>query len=404
MKKNNVSQGNFRGKKLISYFIGFFCVLVIVTVYFPYTLIPHPATVLFAFFKELALFTGENLFAIKVASDVEFSSDSIWLYVHLLNLFIFCIPLSIAASQYLEVSKGEKLWALLLIVIRYYLVLQLMIYGWNKIFKWQFYLPEPNTLATPIGNLSKEMVFWSLIGSSYGYSVFAGIMEVIPAIMLLFKRTRIIGALLSFGVLLQVFVMNLSFDISVKFYSFFLLMLSAIILITNKRKILKGLGVLPEEGRSDNCIVDVKFPFRMAFKTIVLIVIACESLYMYFSEGNFNDDKAERPKYHGAYTVESVCVCNQDVKNIYIHRKGYLITEAADGSQKDFRFQLLGNGNWSLTDLETEATFELDCTHPSDTLLLLKNWPDEEGTTFRLHAMDWQNMALLQKENHWFVE
>ncbi len=404
MEENNITQNNFDWKLWIKLLSGFLCVLVILTVYFPYTFIWHPATAMFSLFKELAIFSGKNFWGLKTEDTIEFSSDSIWLYVHLGNLFLLSILLSLVISIKMASAKQNTVWAIILIFIRYYLVLQLMIYGWNKIFKWQFYLPEPNTLGTPIGDLSKEMVFWSLVGSSYGYSVFAGLLEVIPALMLLFKRTQILGAAISFGVLLQVFAMNVSFDISVKFYSAFLLVLSAIILWANKRKILKGLGILSEESRSDKLMTEVKFPFKIVLKSVVWVLIVCESFYMYFAEWNFNDDKAERPKYHGAYTVASSGDSANDIKKIYIHRKGYLITESADRKQKDFKFQLEESGHWYLSDTVTNSGFEVDCIIKSDSLIQLAHWPGMERDTLNLRAFEWQSMALLQGQSHWCVE
>jgi hypothetical protein len=404
MQENNIIQNNFEWKIWIKLLSGCFCVLVILTVYFPYSLIPHPATLVFNLFRDLAVFSGENFWGLTVKDAVQFSSDSVWLYIHLCNLFLLSIAVSLVISIKMAFAKQQMLWSFMLIIIRYYLVLQLMIYGWNKIFKWQFYLPEPNTLGTPLGDLSKEMVFWSLIGSSYGYSVFAGIIEVVPAILLLFKRTRILGALISFGVLFQVFVMNISFDISVKFYSAFLFMLSAIILFENKRKILKGLGLLPEESRSDHAVMEVNFPLRIVLKYFVWVVIMGESFYMYFAEWNFNDDRAQRPKYHGAYLVVDSNDQAIGIKRIYIHRKGYLITEAADGKQKDFKFQLEESGNWYLTDAETNTGFEVKFIAQGDSLMQLANWPGKEDDTLKLRVFEWQKMALLQNGTHWYVE
>ena len=115
--------------------------------------------------------------------------------------------------------------------VAFYLSLQLFRYGWDKVFKHQFYLPEPNTLFTPLGYLDKDILYWSTMGSSYSFTVFGGIMELIPAVLLLFRPTRIIGAAITFGVFLQVLMINIGFDITVKCLSGFLLLLSFSLLL-----------------------------------------------------------------------------------------------------------------------------------------------------------------------------
>src|SRR5205085_9499653 len=105
----------------------------------------------------------------------------------------------------------------------YYLCLQLLKYGVDKIFKNQFYLPEPNTLFTPAGMLDKDILYWSTMGTSYGYNIFLGSLEIAAALFILIKRTRLIGLLLSLGILINVTEVNFGFDISVKLFSLFLL-------------------------------------------------------------------------------------------------------------------------------------------------------------------------------------
>ena len=99
----------------------------------------------------------------------------------------------------------------------------LLRYGFDKLFKHQFYLPEPNTLYTPVGLLSKDILFWTSMGTSHSYNVFMGLIEIIPAFLLFFKRTRMLGGLISFAVLLNVLMINIGFDITVKILSSFLL-------------------------------------------------------------------------------------------------------------------------------------------------------------------------------------
>jgi hypothetical protein len=126
-------------------------------------------------------------------------------------------------------------------IIRYYLALILFIYGFSKVFKAQFYLPEPNLLFTTLGNLDKDILFWSTIGSSRSYSIFLGIIEIIPAMLLLFRKTSFIGSLIATGVLLHVVAINLLFYFCENLFTFFI-DFSAFFSIPNNKKHLAPLS------------------------------------------------------------------------------------------------------------------------------------------------------------------
>jgi hypothetical protein len=91
-------------------------------------------------------------------------------------------------------------------------------YGFAKVFAGQF----PHTMANMDARfveLSPMRVAWAFFGYSRGYQEFLGWGEVIPSVLLLFRRTTLIGALLMFVVMLNVFLINIFFDVCVKINS-----------------------------------------------------------------------------------------------------------------------------------------------------------------------------------------
>jgi hypothetical protein len=74
-------------------------------------------------------------------------------------------------------------------------------------------------------------VAWSFFGYSRGYQIFLGWGEVIPAVLLLFRRTTLLGALLMFVVMLNVFLVNIFFDVCVKLNSGIYTVLSLYLLL-----------------------------------------------------------------------------------------------------------------------------------------------------------------------------
>jgi hypothetical protein len=238
-------------------------------------------------------------------------------------------------------------------IARYYLALILLIYGFSKIFKAQFYLPEPNLLFTPMGALDKDILFWSTIGSSRSYSIFLGIIEIVPALLLLFRKTAFIGSLMATGVLIHVVAINFSYSISVKIFSLFLL-ISALFLAF---RTIKNTWHLFQSGQfSTTDFFEPTHSFKMPFypfvKSLVIALLFIEALAPAIKSGNFNDDKVPRLLYHGAFSVQE----NQwGIKRFFIHRDGYLIFQDKNDSMTDYKFQLVNKNVFLLKDYQLKA-------------------------------------------------
>lgn len=103
----------------------------------------------------------------------------------------------------------------LLVVIRYFLASIILSYGFAKVFAAQFPHLMANMDARMI-ELTPMRVAWAFFGYSKGYQIFLGWGEVIPALLLLFRRTTLLGSILMFTVMLNVFLVNIFFDVCVK--------------------------------------------------------------------------------------------------------------------------------------------------------------------------------------------
>lgn len=103
--------------------------------------------------------------------------------------------------------------------IRYVLAATLLSYGWSKILHQQMPAPNGIRLAQAIGDMSPMGLLWTFVGQSAAYSFFTGMVEVIPGVLLLFRRTANVGALLAALVMFNVAILNFCFDVPVKIYS-----------------------------------------------------------------------------------------------------------------------------------------------------------------------------------------
>ena len=97
---------------------------------------------------------------------------------------------------------------------RLYVSFFLAIYGLGKIIGGQFYTPDriPEEIAQmPIGLVPDFELAWTFMGRSYGYILFIALAEVIGAVLLLFNKTKLIGALILIPIMLNVIVFDIFF-------------------------------------------------------------------------------------------------------------------------------------------------------------------------------------------------
>jgi hypothetical protein len=297
----------------------------------------------FIFSKPITFF--QQLFFKNALQNIDFSSDTIALNLLLFSLFLISI-LIILVLELLKINT-YKIVSIARILSCYYISLILLKYGFDKVFKAQFYLPEPNILYTPFGNLSKDILYWSTIGTSHFYSFSIGIIEVLVAFLILFTRTRVFGLLLSIGVFINIVILNFSFDISVKTFSIFLLMTSLFAVFPK----LKSVANFFIFHKSEQLVIDKTPIITNYFLSIWTKIIIINSfliivLFPYFQTNNFNDDEHERPFLHGAYHVNTVlknndtlALCDFPVQKIFVHRNNYLIFQDKNNKMNDYFFE-----------------------------------------------------------------
>jgi uncharacterized membrane protein YphA (DoxX/SURF4 family) len=119
------------------------------------------------------------------------------------------------------------------IYVRYALGFTMLGYGMDKVFALQFNssLPGPDRLAEPLGNYSPFALMWTFMGYSKPYTIFAGAGEVIGGVLLLFRRTTTLGAIIICGVMANVVALDFSYGVALKILVSFYLLLAIFLLV-----------------------------------------------------------------------------------------------------------------------------------------------------------------------------
>jgi hypothetical protein len=103
----------------------------------------------------------------------------------------------------------------------------------------QFSPPGSDRLAETYGASSPMGLLWTFMGSSRAYTAFSGYMETLGALLLLWRRTALLGALTSICVLFNVMVLNFCYDVPVKLFSFHLVLIGACIALPDARRLVQ---------------------------------------------------------------------------------------------------------------------------------------------------------------------
>jgi uncharacterized membrane protein YphA (DoxX/SURF4 family) len=114
--------------------------------------------------------------------------------------------------------------------IRFALATELLLYGLDKVIPLQMPYPPLTRLLEPFHDFSPMGVLWYSIGASRSYEIFAGCAEVLGGVLLIFPRTTTLGALVALADMTQVFMLNMTYDVPVKLFSFHLLLMAVFLL------------------------------------------------------------------------------------------------------------------------------------------------------------------------------
>ncbi|QNL50411.1 hypothetical protein H8S90_01960 [Olivibacter sp. SDN3] len=124
------------------------------------------------------------------------------------------------------------------VLVRYFLALNMFVYGFYKVFHLQMSYPNLSQLIQPLGDKSPMGLAWAYVGFSKGFSFFTGAAEIVAGFFLLFRKSAVLGAILTAIVTLNIVAINLFFDVPVKLFSITLFLMSVFLLAGDFKRLL----------------------------------------------------------------------------------------------------------------------------------------------------------------------
>ena len=123
------------------------------------------------------------------------------------------------------------------LAVRFALASTMLVYGMMKVVPLQMPFPQLTRLLEPFGNFSPMGVLWYSVGASPAYEIFAGSAEVLAGLLLIIPGTATLGALVCLADCIQIFTLNMTYDVPVKLLSFHLLLMSLFLLAPELRRV-----------------------------------------------------------------------------------------------------------------------------------------------------------------------
>lgn len=299
------------GKKLLFLFVFVYLVLYNFPSPLYYLHIEQVDAWYFQLWRPLVPWVAKHVFNVTIT--VYGGGDSVFAYVQ-----IFCfLVISVAAALIWTLLDRKRrnyarLYEWLRVYIRFVLAVTLIEYGSWKVFPSQFLAPETDRLMQPFGDFSPMQLLWAFMGSSVAYNVFTGLAEMAGGLLLTLRRTTLLGALVCVGVMSNVVMLNLSYDVTVKQFSSHLLLMAVFLAAHDARRLANVLVLnRPAEPEEIRPLFRRKWLARTAAAFAAVFILYETGALLYGSYRNLVDygsEAASKSPLYGMWTVEELVV------------------------------------------------------------------------------------------------
>lgn len=312
-----------------------------------------------------------------------------------------------------------KLAYWLRVVIRYFLAYILFEYGFIKVIKLQFPTPDLNVLTETYGESSPMRLAWTFIGYSTGYNIFIGGAEILGGCLLLFKRTTLLGALLTITVMTNVAAMNLAYDIPVKIFSINLVFFATCIAAYDWVR-LRNVFLLNRPAPA--FVLPMPQPKRwkrllqLGLKAGVIFFALNATLLPSLKGRKDYGEDAPKPPLYGLYkttlftrngdTIPPLTTDKQRWKNMIITRPGYATVTTMDDTHSLVGMEL---DTVHKTLVLTSPTDNTDIKHfhytrPDKSHLTLTGNFGKDSSIIQMQRFDESDFLLMNRGFHWVNE
>jgi hypothetical protein len=290
----------------------------------------------------------------------------------------------------------------------------MMLFGSVKVFPVQFPAPTFSRLLETYGDSSPLGLLFAFMGTSRGYSLFTGIVEMVAGFLLILPRVTTLGALMAAAALTNVFVINMAYDVPVKLYSLHVLCMAIVLIAPELSRIGKFILNLPVPP-AVNTPLFAK-PSRnqklIAFQLVFGLSFAWNSLYQAHRVDRHDET---RPLLYGVWTVDEVAL-NGTVhpplpddsrrwQRVVFEDPTSVGIQLMDGQMQRFEVEF-GEGGKKMRLKESGDLVWMDeftVEHPSAAVIVLEGHLRERSAHMKLQRTQ-SDFLLIKRGFHWINE
>lgn len=346
------------------------------------------------------------------------SGDTRWNWIQLfVTIGLSIIGTAIWTAVDTKRLNYSKLSYWFRVIIRFYLGITMISYGFAKVFFNQFGNVTDYRLYQEFGDMSPMGLLWTFMAFSKGYQFFAGLGEVLGGFLLFFRRTTLVGSLILIGVMSNVVLLNLFYDVPVKILSTLLLSMGLYLVAADTKRLLNFFFLnRPVPARTYPLYSTEKWFIwgRIALKTLLITGL----LLLHIWQGVDSLQYLESPKsaLYGPYQIKQFQRNKVDVpltdtlrwERMFVDRRGstdmIAITnqhglQQRIGFERDEKKKILVLNDWLANDKKYPFTY----TQPDSNTLILKGKWNSDSLYLELYKMH-KKFLLTSRGFHWVSE
>lgn len=380
------------------------------------TLITEPYVL---FMNKVNLWFGIHVLQLKNLAIPEFSGsgDTMFEYVRILTYLSISFLISLCLFLILRHKLNmKKINSIGMVYIRYYVGIMLISYGLAKLQTYgQFGTIEVGRLDKRVGDCSPMGLLWTFMGYSKSYCVFTGIAETLGGLLLLFRRTLVLGSLIGITVMSNVVMLNFCYDVPVKIFSSFLLLLLIYIVSPFIHNLIQFLFFNKTVSLSNNSLKLPKRWMRVSRILIKSFIIGGIFLMTAFQEFEDNEPINEDHKsIEGRYKITSFKTNDTNsncLEDSIKWSKFNLINDYARVYTKNDSSELFSLKTDTakkqillISETDSTQTYKLDYDRISDSSLAVKGMYKKDTINVIMKKKDRMEYSLINRGFHWINE
>jgi len=252
------------------------------------------------------------------------SEEGVFGILNYINLILVFVGAVIGGTIWTLLDKKStqysKLYYWIRVLARYRLAYGMVGWGLKKAFPMQMVYPTVGMLNTPFIDFAEKKLYWSHVGISFEYTVFLGFAEILPGLLLLYRRTAVLGAALAAVVTFNICIANHAYDAGVAVPAAYFAIIGIFIawydlpkiwnLLVNEKDFLQPYRFNPvfKERWQKYLVNGMKWSFNILFVPVAAGMWA----YGFFNGNNYNIPSTPGlPDTKGIYNVTEFRLNNQ---------------------------------------------------------------------------------------------